>query len=597
METGALHSTVDAEIRELLQKIGELNALKDKAAFVLIEQAFSLSQKTNDTLLKAEVLHAKAKYHCETNSNYDGSIALLEKAIETAGEGAPLAFSIKLNVAIGINYYYKGNLDIALKYYVRGIELAEKRALTDDGNPTGLASLYYNVATIFSGNEMFTLRKEYFSKALNIAKEHKHAFLEGRILNGLAGVMLEEKNFDEALTHLFAALNIAEQVKDTSGFAMITNNIGLAYVESGKYTEAIDYLLHGLAIKQQFDSKQTIAQSYSHLGLCYSKSNSHADAIRYFNLAIEILQEIGADRNLSECYASIAESYAALGKYDKAYSFQLQHDKLKDVLFSSNKAVTISETISSFEISRSGREAEALKSHSKKINELAERLERGNNELKQFTNLVAHDFKEPLRMIRGYIQLIKKHLNNNLTADEADLIKAAEAGVKQMDLLLHSLMELAKLNAKPVMTQVDLNEILLQVKMNLAEKISASNAIIIADTLPIVQADYIQMVQLFQNLFGNAIKYNQNSSPQVKISTQKFASHISITVADNGIGIDESYRQKVFELFQRLHSKYEFSGSGIGLSICKKIMDGLGGKIYIQDSELGGCAFVLELPC
>lgn len=596
METGVLHATVNAEIRDLLKSISELNAAKNKAAFPLIEHAFSLVQKIDDDVLKAEVLHAKAQYHCETNSNYDASISLLEKAIETAGDAAPLAFSIKLNVAIGINYYYKGNLDIALKYYIRGIELAEKRAQTNDPNPVGLASLYYNVATIFSGNEMFALRKEYLAKALNLAKEHSNQFLEERILNGLAGVLLEEKNFDEALTHLFVALNLAEQVKDTIGYATVINNIGLAFVESGRHNEAIEYLLQGLAIKQQSGNKQAIAQSHLHLGICYNKSSHPAEAIRYFNLAIELLQEIGADKLLSECYMNIAESYATLGEYDKAYRCQLQYDKLRDVLFSSNKANTISETISSFELSRSYREAEALKSQSNKISELAERLERGNNELKQFTNLVAHDFKEPLRMIRGYIQLIKKHLNSNLTADEADLIKAAEAGVKQMDLLLHSLMELAKLNAKPVMTQVDLNEILLQVKMNLTETIETRNALVLSDVLPIVQADYIQMVQLFQNLIGNAIKYNQNEQPQVKISTQKFATHLNLIVADNGIGIDENYRQKVFELFQRLHSKYEYNGSGIGLSICKKIMDGLEGKIYIQDSELGGCAFVLELP-
>ncbi len=597
METGFLHATAATEIRGLLKQIAELNAAKNKAAFPLIEQAFSLAQKTDDNVLKAETLHAKAQFHCEINSNYDASNALLEKAIETAGEAASLAFSIKLNVAIGINYYYKGNLDIALKYYVRGIELAEKRAQTDNPNPSGLASLYYNVATVFSGNEMFELRKEYLFKALSIAKEHNKDFLEERILNGLAGVLLEEKNFDEALTHLFVALNLAEQQKDTVGYAIIVNNIGLAYVESGRHNDAIEYLLKGLAIKQQSGNKQSIAQSFTHLGICYNKSGYATEAIRYFNSAIELLQEIGAEKSLSECYMNIAESYAALGEYDKAYSYQLLYDKLRDTLFSSNKANVISETISSFELSRSTRETERLRKQSKKINELAERLKRGNNELKQFTNLVAHDFKEPLRMIRGYIQLIKKHLKSNLTADEADLIKAAEAGVKQMDLLLHSLMELAKLNAKPVMTQVDLNEILLQVKMNLAEKIKSADAIVLSEVLPIVHADYIQMVQLFQNLIGNAIKYNQNEQPQVKISTQKFETHLNIVVADNGIGIDENYRQKVFELFQRLHSKYEYTGSGIGLSICKKIMDGLDGKIYVQDSELGGCAFVLELPC
>jgi len=597
METGIVQASVETEIRELLKSIGELNAAKNKAAFPLIEQAFSLVQKIDNNLLKAEVLHAKAQYHCEINSNYDASISLLEKAIETAGETASPSFSIKLNVAIGINYYYKGNLDVALKYYIRGIELAEKRTQTDDPNPTGLASLYYNVATIFSGNEMFALRKEYLFKALNIAKEYKHTFLEERILNGLAGVLLEDKNFDDALTHLFVALNLAEEVKDTVGYATIVNNIGLAFVESGRHSEAIEYLLQGLAIKQQSGNKLAIAQSYTHLGICYNKSNFPAEAIRYFNLAIELLQEIGADKNLSECYLNVAESYAALGEYDKAYGCQLHYDKIRDVLFSSNKANTISETIASFELSRSYREEEALKNQSKKINDLADRLERGNNELKQFTNLVAHDFKEPLRMILGYIQLIKKHLSSNLTADEAELIQAAEAGVKQMDLLLHSLMELAKLNAKPVMTQVDLNEILLQVKMNLAETIEARNAVLISGVLPIVQADYIQMVQLFQNLVGNAIKYNQSEQPRVKISTQVFATHLNIIVADNGIGIDETYRQKVFELFQRLHSKYEYNGSGIGLSICKKIMDGVDGKIYILDSELGGCAFVLELPC
>ncbi len=596
METGTSSAPIETEIRNLLLRVAELNGKKSKDAFPLIEHAFSLAQNYGEPLLLAEVFHAKAQYHCETINNFDASISLLEKAIEVAGDAAPPQFLIKVNVAIGINFYYKGKLDVALKYYVRGISIAEEENKKGAGKPWGLASLYYNVGTVFSNSEMYELRKEYFFKALNILKQHPNTLLEGRVLNGLGGVYLEEKKFDEALENLHVALHLAEKENDRTGIAVATNNIGLAHVEAGRHQEAIGFLLKGLSMKQQEGNKQTISQSYIHLGVCYNKCAKPRQAIRFLSLAIELLKEIGAEKLLAEAYLHIAESYASLGEYDKAYNHQVLYDKLRDELFSSNKANSINETISSFEISRNERETDALKSQAEKVKQLAERLERGNNELKQFTNLVAHDFKEPLRMIRGYIQLINKHLNGNLTQDETELIKAAEAGVKQMDLLLHSLMELAKLNAKPVFTQVDLNEILIQAKQNLSESIAEKNATIAADVLPIVQADYIQMVQLFQNLIGNALKYNQSEKPCVVISVHRLSNSVRIMFEDNGIGIAGEYREKVFELFQRLHSKYEYSGSGIGLSICKKIVDAVNGKIYIQDSCLGGANFVIELP-
>ncbi len=244
---------------------------------------------------------------------------------------------------------------------------------------------------------------------------------------------------------------------------------------------------------------------------------------------------------------------------------------------------------------------EALRrSHEKlegKVEKRTAELVRSNTELEQFAYIAAHDLQEPLRMITSYLEIIDKRYRDKLDKDAGEFIDYSLSGAVHMKALLNGLLEYSRVGTKGKPFElIDLNISLKKAIANLKKQIEESGAQIIPGNLPGVYADETQMVQLFQNLIGNAIKFRGDKAPVIKVSAGWKETEWEIRVIDNGIGIDPKFFDKIFLIFKRLHSKEKYPGTGIGLAICKKIVERHGSRIWVESEAGKGTAFYFTLP-
>ena len=218
----------------------------------------------------------------------------------------------------------------------------------------------------------------------------------------------------------------------------------------------------------------------------------------------------------------------------------------------------------------------------------ADELARSNQELEQFAYVASHDLQEPLRTVSGFAQLLAKRYTGQLGPEADEYVHYVTTGVQRMKSLIEDLLAYSRVSRDPGATQrVDLNHVVKTALANLRGAIDAAAATVVCEPMPTLAANERQMVQLFQNLVGNAVKFRGESPPVIHISAERKVDEWQITVRDNGIGISERHAQQVFVLFQRLHGRDKYPGNGIGLTICKKIVDLHGGRIWVVPNETG----------
>lgn len=226
---------------------------------------------------------------------------------------------------------------------------------------------------------------------------------------------------------------------------------------------------------------------------------------------------------------------------------------------------------------------------------VAEELKRSNTELEQFAYVASHDLQEPLRMVTSYLQLLEKRYKDKLDKDATEFIGFAVDGSNRMRALIQSLLAYSRINRVKPFEEINLDEQLKDVLENLSTTIKENNAIIKIDELPEIYGDPVLINQVFQNLIENAIKFRNSKTPEIIISGKKINNEYLFSVKDNGIGIQKEYLDKIFVIFKRLHSKDKYPGTGMGLAICKKIVERHGGKIWVESEIDKGSTFYFTI--
>ena len=258
-------------------------------------------------------------------------------------------------------------------------------------------------------------------------------------------------------------------------------------------------------------------------------------------------------------------------------------------------------TRSNTDLQRFAEEIELAKEKLEKVNSVltvqAAELARSNTELEQFAYIASHDLQEPLRMVASYVQLLARRYKGKLEAEADEFIGFAVDGAKRMQDLINALLAYSRIGTKgKEFAPTDCEAVLAIALKNLQIAIEDSRAIITHHALPTVMADAIQLGQLFQNLIGNAIKFRGDRRPAVHISVERNGKEWCFSFRDDGIGIDPQYAERIFVIFQRLHSKEEYPGTGIGLALCKKIAERHGGRIWVESEAGKGSTFRFTMP-
>jgi light-regulated signal transduction histidine kinase (bacteriophytochrome) len=320
-------------------------------------------------------------------------------------------------------------------------------------------------------------------------------------------------------------------------------------------------------------------------GLSEMKRNAHDIYLVDFRLAgsdgLELIREARAEK----CAGPIL---LLTGQGDRQTDIKAMHAGASDFLTKGR--------IDSSQLERSIRYAIEQHRLLAELERHAEALARSNSELQQFAYVASHDLQEPLRTISSYVQLLARRYKSQLDNDANEFIGFAVEGTRRMQNLINDLLSLSRVGTRgrelePVDCAVALKESL----ANLQAALNETGAQVTYDPLPTVLADKPQLTQLFQNLVGNAIKFHSGDAPKIHIACQPNGKECTIAVRDNGIGIDPRHADRIFQVFQRLHDREKYAGTGIGLAICKKIVERHGGRIWVESQPGEGATFLFNL--
>jgi len=232
-----------------------------------------------------------------------------------------------------------------------------------------------------------------------------------------------------------------------------------------------------------------------------------------------------------------------------------------------------------------------------RVSERTAELKRSNEDLEQFSYVASHDLQEPLRMVSSYCQLLSQRYKGKLDEKADTYIAYATDGAMRMRELINDLLEYSRVGTRGKQFKpVDCQRAFAQAFANLRKIIQETNAVVLCDALPEVMGDEAQLVSLFQNLIGNAIKFHGDEPPRVYVSAELEAAEHVISVRDNGIGIDPEFFDRIFVIFQRLHTRTEYSSTGIGLAICKRVVERHGGRLWLESAPGSGSVFHFTIP-
>jgi signal transduction histidine kinase len=531
----------------------------------------------------------------------------------------------------GLGYLYEmvGDHEQSLKYYRQSFETAEKRK-----HQNGMMVTLGNLAEVFAASGKKEESLIHIKHGLQLAEISRDTEQLAQ-LNFIYGDILEQ--FDqicEAEGHFITSIYWSKILKDKGSEAEAYLRLGNLANREHNQPQALESFKKTLLYKNLI-SPQTRSEASLNLGQIALAMGDFSKAIQYFQSSHNIAKEFKLPNAEIKSSVALHEWYFQQRMPEKSLFYLERSQFLRDSISEVLRAQGSAELGFRYDLEKNKRNLEALEikdsrlrallvfifgligacalmymiwlrkksnfiltSKNDAIRDQNMRLEESNKLLHQFTYAVAHDLKEPLRSISSFITLLERRHGSHFTGAGIEYMGFVQSGVKRMNALIGDLLAFSNISSQRAGEDfVDSKEILQLVLKQMKGTIDITNSeIIIQNNLPKIKMNSTHLGFIFQNLIQNAIKFNDSINPVIKINASFQSDKILFSVEDNGIGIDQAYSNKIFDLFNQLHKNKSYEGTGIGLTVCKNIVDKYNGQIWFESVQVKGTRFWVSLP-
>lgn len=625
------------------------NAGQFAKALTAFESTLEYAESTQDKALMADCILGLAKSHQRLNNfskaldHYYDYLDSYKKVINKKQQG--FAYSQVSDV-----YQNLGDNQKSFDIQMQALQIFEEAADTN-----GIASSTYSLATIFFYQSRFDAALEYYEKAFELGEVVDNGRLIYSCLAAIGSVYERKGEVSKGLSYNKKALAMAKEIDYPFGIAYAYGNLGADYWLVGDYKRAEYYYLKSLRMKEGLGDKWGAIGGNFGLGATYLSWGFPDQAIAIIGVGLEMASNIDSKPRLLEGYELMSKAYNTKNDPENAYLYLSKYVILKDSVINEKTVEEMGQSQRRYEIQKREQEIKLLKKGNelfeknqqvqslrnyffcsaillllvlsgwffnrnklqKEVNHLLEdknlllnakneeievknkQLAVSNENLSQFAYVASHDLKEPLRMINSYTRLLEKKYTGLFDNNAKEFMFFITDAVDRMSTLLDDLLEFSRAGDKKFTDDLlDFNDVILIVESNLKVQLSELNATLKmeAKDLPLIKVNRTQLVQLVQNLVSNGVKFRGERDPVVTINCQLKDEKMVFSIADNGIGISEENKSKVFEMFRRLHTRDEYAGTGIGLATCKRIVDHYGGDIWVESTLGEGSTFYFTLP-
>jgi signal transduction histidine kinase len=537
---------------------------------------------------------------------------------------------------ISLQYLYSGAYGQAITNQLASIGIREARR-----DSAGLAESFYSMGDILSHQEKLAESNAYFRRCISLASQFDQKSLLLGAYGTIGAAFIDQNQWDSAFWYNRVALRIAQQNQMDYGIAFANGALGKCHLAKGNLDSAEICYRQSLEVALKMSEHSEISQSLLGLGLLAQRKGDTQQALLHFREGLKVGKAYSLTDVEEEAYANMAETFHLAGMHDSAYAYQLKLLALKDTLFADRSKSMVSTLEARYGILQNEANQQALliakdrqiktltllvsgvgalltlgflwfsyhnyrnqrrlnavlESHNQTMEKQNEKLTLANEDLKQFAYAASHDLKQPLRTIGNFSTLIERKFKPYIDEDTEDYFQYIQRAVRDMSSLLTNLLQYTQLeNKAESFEELDMNDVLATVTNNLGKLIEERKANVMAEYLPRLMANREHMIQLFQNLVNNALKFNDKPYPEVLISYAVKGSSYCFSIRDNGIGIEPAYQERIFGLFQRVGDKEEYEGSGMGLAIAKRIVRQYQGDIWVESKPQCGSTFHFTLP-
>lgn len=578
---------------------------------------------------------------CFWQADYQSSVKYLNKALNDFPHVNTLEDSIFIIDQLGHTYFYMGDLDLALEQRLLSLELTNRF-----GDSTYIAESYFAIAEIQAAQNLFEPALKYLMQSKAIAEAIGSETTISYCLDLMGDIAHEKGEYNEALDYKTKACEALDTKYNNYHQAYCDHTLALTYAQMEDHDRAISLYARALAKREQTGQVEEATETKACLGEMLALEGQCGRGIRMMQESLNKAKQLEILPLQKLIYHKLFLTAKHCGKFEQAMVFQEKYFAVRDSINDQNALMKIANFNAKQELTEKGLELDILQKDKqlnqlyilvmsgtiafllvsamfiyglfkkqKKYNDLQgeraasmlkqnaalewanHQLKNANGELEQFAYLASHDLKAPLRTIGSYASLIKRRYRDLLDDDGKTFLQFITGDVKHMNALLEDILAYSNVDKNSAgMEHVDLNEKIHLALRMLDSTIREKDAKVEMEPLPVVNGHATQLFQVFQNLIDNALKFiPEDRQPHIKIGVEEMTDKYQFCISDNGIGIDPEEQEKVFTLFKRLHSKDEYRGTGIGLAICKKIVEKHGGTIWVESDGKTGTTFFFTI--